>query len=95
MWYTSDVNRPSHTAALDRLLDPFSRILTPEFAKKVAGLRADPATQVRIDELADKCNEGQLTPEEEAEYTDYVEVIDLIGILQAKARAVLTKHASP
>ncbi len=83
---------PSHTAALERLLDPLDRILTPEVARKIVDLRADDATQRRVDELADKCNEGQLTPAEEAEYDDYIEAIDIIGILQAKARSALASH---
>ena len=34
--------------------------------------RADPDTQARISELGDKCNEGQLTLAEQAEYEAYV-----------------------
>ena len=86
------MSRTSYTGALDRLLDPLDRILTPEVARQIADLRADAVTQKRIDELADKCNQGQLTPTEEAEYDDYVEAIDIIGILQAKARSALSRH---
>jgi hypothetical protein len=81
----------SHTAVLDRLLDPLDRILTAEVAEQIVNLRADANTQKRIDELADKSTEGQLSAEEEAEYDDYIEAIDIIGILQAKARAALAR----
>jgi hypothetical protein len=37
--------------------------------------------------LADKCNEGELMPEEAAEYTGYVDA-DLITVLRAQARGV-------
>jgi hypothetical protein len=74
---------------LDRIVDPVGRILTPKVARALVDLRADPEVQARIDELADKCNEGQLTPEEQAEYEAYVFAIDFIAILQAKARALL------
>ena len=57
--------------------------------KQIAQLHADRVTQARIDEFATKCNEGELTEAEEREYRAYVEAIDLIGILQAKARAIL------
>jgi len=74
---------------LDRLLDPVGRSLTPDAARKLVELRADPIAQQRIDELADRCNEGLLTAEERAEYESYVAAATLIAILQAKARAVL------
>jgi hypothetical protein len=77
------------TLVLDRLFEPMARILTPEVARQLVDLRADPAVQERIDSLADKCNEGQLTPEEHTEYEMYVNFIDFMAILQAKARRFL------
>ena len=35
-----------------------------------------------------------LSDDERSEYEEFVEAIDLIGILQAKARAVLMRNAS-
>ena len=57
---------------LERLLDPVSRCLTPEAARQLVELRADPELQARVDMLADKCTEGRLTPEEREEYETYV-----------------------
>ena len=74
---------------LDRLLDPVGRILTPDVARKLVKLRFDTKTQSQIDRLARKCNEGKLTERERREYETYVNTIDFIGILQAKARALL------
>ena len=54
--------------------------------------RGGPAARrppARITQLAAKANEGELSPEERAEYEDYVEAVDLIGILKAKAGALL------
>jgi len=48
--------------------------------------RADPEIQARIAERAGKCNEGQLSSAERAEYERFVHAIDLISILQSKAR---------
>ena len=79
----------SNGSILDRFLEPFARCLTPDAARCLAGFHVDQETQQRIDELADKCNEGQLTPPERQEYEEYVEAIDMIAILQAKAREVL------
>jgi len=81
-------------SVLDRLLDPLTDCWTPDGAQRIVDQRPDPATQRRIDELAGKANEGELTPDECVEYEEYVESIDFIGILKAKARLVLTKRAS-
>jgi hypothetical protein len=78
---------------LDRFLDPLADILTPEVASKLVSYRLDRKAQARIDKLARKCNEGQLSEEERREYETYVNAIDFIAILQAKARALLKRCA--
>jgi hypothetical protein len=82
------MSAPFHTP-LDRLLDPVARCLTADVAKRLVELRADAETQARIDELAAMANEGSLTPADRAEYEGYVEAIDVVSILQAKARKAL------
>lgn len=77
---------------LERFLDPLARCLTPEVASRIVNLRLDPQLQSRLDELAPKANAGELSPAELAEYEEYVEGIDLVAILQAKARMVLAEH---
>lgn len=79
-----------HISILERLLDPIGRVLTPEVARQLVALQADPAVQARLEELADKCPEGQLSAEEHAEYEAYVRAIEFIGVLQAKARHLLS-----
>jgi hypothetical protein len=79
----------SSIAALDRVFDPVGRCLTSGVARRIVALRADPVLSARIQELADKANEGQLDSEERAEYEAYVRAIDLISILQSKARRFL------
>ena len=86
-------HRDRSNAVLERLLDPVSRSLNVEAARKLVGLKADAKTQARIDELARKCNEDELTPAERSEYERYVTAGNLIAILQAKARLLLTKKA--
>ena len=80
---------PHDTSILAQLLEPLEACMTPAVAQQIAALRASPEAQARIDELADKCTEGQLTPEERAEYESYVHAIKMIGVLQAQARDVL------
>lgn len=84
----------STTTILGRLLDPIALSLTAETAQQVVDYRADEQTQARIDELADKCNEGELTPEERREYDGYISAIDVLTVLQAKARSRLEQHAA-
>ncbi len=79
------------TATLDRLVEPVVQTFTPEVAQALIRLRADPELQARIDELAEKCNEGQLTAEERAEYETSIRFANYLAILQAKARKLL-KH---
>lgn len=74
---------------LDRLLNPVRDVLTPEVAQAIADLRADETTQARIDDLAERHHEGRLSAEELAEYQALVSGINLISVLQAKARSVL------
>ncbi len=80
---------------LDRLVEPVVRTLTPEVAKAIVQLRADPDLQARMDELAEKCNEGQLTPEEREEYETSIRFANYLAIIQAKARRLLksSEHA--
>ncbi len=76
---------------LDRLLEPFAGCLSPDVAAKVANLQADDTMQDRIDYLAERSNEGLLTAEEREEYAGYLHAIDVIAVLQAKARSLLRK----
>ena len=84
----------STATVLDRIFDPLSDVFTPESARRLVTWRADEETQRRLDELGDKSNEGTLTTAEREEYETYVQAIDFIGILQAKARAALQQNGS-
>jgi hypothetical protein len=77
---------------LDRLLEPLAASLSLDVAAKVADLRADEAMQSRIDYLAERSNEGLLTAEEREEYVGYLHAIDVVAVLQAKARSLLRKQ---
>ena len=79
------------SAVLNEMLEPVSRCFGLETARALVGLRVQERTQARVAALAEKCNEGQLTPDERAEYEAYVQASTLIGILQAKARRVLAQ----
>jgi len=78
---------------LDRMLQPVTDAMSPEFANKLIALRADDELLSHIEQLRGKANDGTMTAEEEAEYREFVEAVDVISILQAKARRVLVKSS--
>ena len=80
---------------LDRFLDPIRNVLSVEVAQAIADLRADSSTQERIEDLAERHREGQLSSEELAEYRALVNGANLMAVLQAKARSVLNDRPRP
>jgi hypothetical protein len=80
---------------LDRILEPVSSSLNTEAAQKILALKADRKTQALVRKLADKCNEGELTPEERHEYEMYLMANHFIAILKAKARILLARKGQP
>jgi hypothetical protein len=80
---------------LNRILEPVSSSLNEEAARKLIGLKADRKMQARVAKLADKCNEGTLTPRERREYEMYVMIGHIIALLQAKARILLARREQP
>ncbi|MBY0508120.1 MAG: hypothetical protein K2X03_29675 [Bryobacteraceae bacterium] len=82
------------TSCLDRLLDPLTEAFTPKMASALLELRVDSELEAHIGYLRGKANEGTLTPAEDAEYKDFVEAVDLISVMQAKARRFLAKQCA-
>ena len=82
------------TAVLDEILEPVARAFSRDVAEALVGIKASQPTQERISKLAEKCNEGLLTPTERAEYESYVSAEDVISVLQAKARLWLARHGA-
>ena len=71
---------------MDRVLDPLAACLNREAAVSIVDLRIDPEIQARVEVLAERANEGTLTPDERAEYLSYVEAADLLAIFKLKAK---------
>jgi hypothetical protein len=80
---------------LDRILQPVSFALNQEAAQNTLALKADRKIQARVTKLADKCNEGELTPEERREYEMYLMANHFIAILKARARILLARKGQP
>lgn len=79
---------------LESMLDPVTRCLSPESARQLVGLRADEQVQHRVDELADKSTFGALTELEKAEYEAYISAANVLGVLQAKARKLISTSSA-
>ncbi len=88
-WYDFRMKTVNTAPALDRLVGPLGECLTPESARRLLALKADPKLQARVDYLAGRCNQGLLTPEERAEYGNYVTFGTFVAILKSKARQLL------
>jgi hypothetical protein len=81
----------NEAAAFHRGTDPILRLLTVEQAQRIVSYRADAALLQRIEELAEKANEGELTPDERAEYEGYIKANRFVALLQATARKLLER----
>jgi len=80
---------------LDRVLDPLADCLNGEAARRLLALSIDPAIQARVEVLAERANEGELTPEERSEYLSYIEAADFLAIFKLKARRRLETNGTP
>jgi hypothetical protein len=76
----------SVASGLDGLLEPLSRCLDPEPARRVVNFQVDRPVQERIDTLAERANEGTLSDGERTEYEALIDAADFISILKLKAR---------
>jgi len=72
--------------ALDALLEPLSRCLDSESARRLVDLRVAPSVEERVSMLAERANEGLLSDDERAEYEAFINAADFISILKLKAR---------
>ena len=59
-------------------------------AQRILAIEIDPILRARIEELASKANEGLLLSQEHEEYAALIEAGDLLAILKAKARRIIS-----
>jgi hypothetical protein len=76
----------SESLAFDRGVRPVMEIVLPEKADAIIGYSADPELQARIEELARKSTEGELTDDERSEYAGYVRANKFVAILKRQAQ---------
>ena len=69
----------------DRLLEPVAQCFDEESARRLAELRFSSADEARVEELAERANEGLLTDDERREYEAFIQLDDLVSLLVLKA----------
>ena len=78
---------------VSELAELLGTTLNEASARAVLSLEPSRPSPQRRKELAEKANEGMLTPEEFAEYETYAQLRGLLAILQSKARTYLKSSA--
>jgi hypothetical protein len=89
------MNDMSAASGLDALLEPLSRCLDAESARRVVEFQIERPVQQRIEALAEGANEGALSNGERSEYEALVNAADFISILTLKARQHLEAIVRP
>jgi hypothetical protein len=77
---------------LNDLLEPLSRCLDAESARRVAEFRVAPNVEEKIRVLAERANEGLLTEDERADYEAVINTADIISILKLKTERHLKSN---
>lgn len=76
------------TTAFDRSVRPLLQLVLLDRADAVLNFLPDPTLQARIEELATKSTEGELTVPGRAEYEGYVRANKFIAILRRQAKRI-------
>ncbi len=79
----------SDVAILSRILMPDDPSFSPQTADDILALDFNEADKARMRQLSAKAREGTLSPDEQAEISNYERVGHLLNILQSKARRSL------
>jgi hypothetical protein len=78
--------------SFDRILEPLGPTMNRELAVHLAGLQVGPALQRRLDDLASRHTEQLLGQDELAEYEGHVAAVEVLAVLQVKARQALQQR---
>lgn len=82
------------TAIFGRAIDPSNWSMSPAAAEAILDLRLPDPDRQRMNELAEKARQGELTVDEEIAIESYRQVGCLIELMKSKARLALRKFRS-
>ena len=77
---------------LERMLKPHEGGLSEELSRYILSLHFTDAEKQRYLELADKVDQGPMTPEEQQELENFVELNEFLTLIQSKARLSLRRQ---
>jgi len=80
-------------SVLNSLFDPAHPSFTDEEVRILLALKSDETERARMEALAEKANQGDLSIDERREYETWVRAGTFISLLQAKARLYKKKLA--
>ncbi len=80
------------TTLLAKILEPAFEGMPAEFARLLLTLRVDADLRARVEVLRDKASAGLLSDEERQEHEEFVDALDIVALLQVKARRVLASQ---
>ena len=84
------MKRMASTSSLaDKMLDLAAECFDAPTLNALAGLRLNPKLAARVDRLAGRANDGELTPRERDEYQSYIQTSELLALIQLRASAKL------
>jgi len=86
--------RDEETAIFGRAIDSANWQMPPAAAQAILDLRLPEADRQRMNELAEKARQGELTADEEIAIENYRQVGCLIELLKSKARIALRDLSS-
>jgi hypothetical protein len=89
--YASTMTQAARISVLEQIVEPVVRSLNVDAARALLRIRANKPAVKCMAILARKCDQGELTPEERAEYETNVLAGELLALLQAKARMILVR----
>ncbi len=79
------MEQSAQSVAFDRAVAPVLGVLLPQREQSLLDVQGDPEIAERIEQLAAKCNEGELTTVEQKEYEGYVYANKFIAVLKRQA----------
>ena len=73
------------SSAFNRGVTPLLQLVLPGREESVLHYQADAALAQRIEELAEKSTEGELTEQEQSEYAGYVRANKFVAVMKRQA----------
>ena len=86
---SSQIAPTGEAAIWARLIESQPEDLTPDTARYLLRFRFLESDQARLQQLAERSQDGTLSEEEGREFDSYLHIGNLLAVMQSKARLVL------